>query len=253
MGTLAEVRAGALGSLCSSIPTLVFPRQLLLLRAWRVEKKNVLLRIDKTLTSTFGVRSFQAQRMSSSATDAYLRVELCASTSWSRSQNRYADHLRSGGTHHHHPALRCERQPLQRRIVPRARKAEPALDSTRCATDVGGVRAFDDVARPAGLEPATPGLEGRCSIQLSYGRVDGYVTGLPGRQRPLADREERCGPQILTRRRPARRLLPRHVSACRCAPRYASTDGCSGVVPPERQSSNRGSRMRSGQCLIQLT
>ena len=27
------------------------------------------------------------------------------------------------------------------------------------------------MARPAGLEPATLALEGRCSIQLSYGRI----------------------------------------------------------------------------------
>ena len=31
------------------------------------------------------------------------------------------------------------------------------------------------LARPAGLEPAAPSLEGSCSIQLSYGRVVSMV------------------------------------------------------------------------------
>lgn len=29
------------------------------------------------------------------------------------------------------------------------------------------------MVRPPGLEPGTPGLEGRCSIRLSYGRICG--------------------------------------------------------------------------------
>ena len=42
--------------------------------------------------------------------------------------------------------------------------------------------------RPAGLEPATPGLEGRCSIQLSYGRLTHIV--LPGRNQLPAPCED---------------------------------------------------------------
>ena len=33
------------------------------------------------------------------------------------------------------------------------------------------------VARPTGLEPATVGLEGRCSIRLSYGRIVSRIIG----------------------------------------------------------------------------
>lgn len=35
----------------------------------------------------------------------------------------------------------------------------------------GTISVNDIMVRPAGLEPAALGLEGRCSIQLSYGRL----------------------------------------------------------------------------------
>src|SRR5690606_35970968 len=39
------------------------------------------------------------------------------------------------------------------------------------------------LARPAGLEPATLALEGRCSIQLSYGRIAVFFIKMVGVER----------------------------------------------------------------------
>ncbi len=36
----------------------------------------------------------------------------------------------------------------------------------------GGEKSPRKLVTPAGIEPATPDLEGRCSIQLSYGVMD---------------------------------------------------------------------------------
>ena len=47
-----------------------------------------------------------------------------------------------------------------------------SLHIRRGMLNVGTIGVFSrKVARPAGLEPAAPGLEVPCSIQLSYGRT----------------------------------------------------------------------------------
>ena len=45
------------------------------------------------------------------------------------------------------------------------------LEKTYCLAEKCRETLITGVARPAGIEPATPGLEGRCSIRLSYGRL----------------------------------------------------------------------------------
>ena len=45
--------------------------------------------------------------------------------------------------------------------------------------------AGSNMARPAGLEPATLGLEGRCSIQMSYGRISEWAGLATGRGRGI--------------------------------------------------------------------
>ncbi len=61
-------------------------------------------------------------------------------------------------------------------LVPRRGEREARR---RVTEDVRRVPTAKRLARPEGLEPSTPGLEGRCSIQLSYGRTSRNQCSLP--------------------------------------------------------------------------
>ena len=97
------------------------------------------------------------------------------------------------------------------------------------------------VARPAGLEPATLGLEGRCSIRLSYGRIATAVSLHPsGRGRGIRTPDPLLPKQMRYQTAPCPAMLDRPAVVARPLLALSPTADPHGRAnhtdrPPQRQ------------------
>src|ERR1051325_8559546 len=96
----------------------------------------------------------------------------------------------------------------------------PSVVSSREDEDVfrfpqkraGDMSIMPTLVRPAGIEPATLGLEGQCSVRLSYGRLLNSCIVRRGRQGPMPALSPRLYPSPLLPT-PARQLLTVGIGA----------------------------------------
>ena len=83
----------------------------------------------------------------------------------------------------------------------------------------------ENLARPAGLEPATSCLEGKCSIQLSYGRSqllidtpEDRLVGADGFEPPTLCSQSRCATRLRHAPMPGRHIVASSLRTAEAGP-----------------------------------